>query len=159
MDMIDEDTQRIFVVHDHPVDTHIDPTSFRFPGEDTRSRPDIVAAVQLVPFRRGKFQQVDIFSGKDVFQNRTGFYLLGRERFKGLELLLPGLDKIHVRKIRIEPKPQRHSSDAGHRVRGDTIAARKALDIIEQQHGMARRAGDGFRQCPDFFLAVGAVDL
>ena len=159
MDVIDENTQGIFVLHDHPVDTHIDPTGFGLAGKNARSRPDIIAAVQFVPFWRGKFQQVDVFSGKDVFQNRTGFYFLWRERFEGLELILPCLDQIHVGQIRVEPQPQSHSPDAGHGVGRNTISARKSLDVVEQKHGMARRAGDRLRQCADFFVAVGAVDL
>src|SRR5262245_20628644 len=69
----------LFILHHDPVTTHVHPTGIGILGHDDTACTDVVAAVILVPFGRGKLQEIDIIAKALVLKNRPVCHLMRRE--------------------------------------------------------------------------------
>ena len=68
----------IAVMDHHPVGADIDPIRVEVPRHDRAAGTDIAPAIQLVPERRRKRQDVDVSALLNVFENRSVFDADGR---------------------------------------------------------------------------------
>ncbi len=69
--VLDEDDERVLVVHLHPVGAEIDPVAVGIAGDDQAFGADVAAAVVLVPLRRREGVDVDGAAFEHVLQHRA----------------------------------------------------------------------------------------
>ena len=144
-------------VHLDAIDRGVDPAAVRIAHDDDRARADEGAAVVAVPDRRREAcarstsAPVMVFSRKAA--SRTGHGLV---RLQRLALLHPGLERVERPQRRIEAERQRRPLRIGHRVGEDAEAARKALDVVEQQRRAVRHAGRDLGDAADLEPRIGA---
>ena len=126
-------------VHLHAIDRGVDPAAVRIAHDDDRARADIRAAVVTVPDRRGKFARGRRRRRSCVFfRNAASATGDGRVRLQRLALLHPGLERVERAQRRVEAERERGALRVGHGVGEDAEAARKALDVVEQQRRTIR---------------------
>ena len=64
----------VIATMDHdPIRADIDPTLFRIAGNHQIVGADVTAAVELMPTRHGKLEQIDVAALLNIFEQRRAF--------------------------------------------------------------------------------------
>ncbi len=140
------------------VDRGVDPAAVRIAHDDDRAGTDIRAAVVTVPDRCRKAGEVDGRAGHGVRQERRVPYLHRLARLQRLALFHPRLERVERAEGRIEAERQRGALRTRRRVAENAEAARKSLDVVEQQRRAVRHPGRDFGDPADLEPRIGAVD-
>src|SRR4029079_467442 len=98
----------VLVMYHAAVSAEVYPTFVRVTRRDQTGGTDKAAAVELMHERNGKFEQVDLVTRVDVFQNRTFADDFVFDRFVGDELLAKRTHQVQTGKVHVEAKIQRH---------------------------------------------------
>ena len=69
----------LFILHHDPVTTDVHPPGIGILGHNDAARADVVAAVMLVPFGRGKLPEIDVIAETLVLKDRPVRHLTRRK--------------------------------------------------------------------------------
>ena len=125
---LDEDRQRLSILHHDPIGAEIRPIGLRIAHDDQAFGPDIVAAITFVPERRGKAEAVNRIACHMVL---VEWPRLDHDRVNWLRGFLLGL--LAIVDERLEIDIAHHQLRRAH-VAQDAVARVAALNTLEQEH-------------------------
>ena len=116
--------QTVRPVHHDAIGADVYPAFFRIASNDQIVRADVAPAVELVPARHRKFENVDVFAPMNFSKSGAGGHGFRGERRNFLHLAAPSLNELEIAQAAVHAEGQRQTSRRRNQIRCNPVALR-----------------------------------